>query len=101
MIDIYHECIVINGNPIDKRSLLYEYEQRQKREIQAIKNIQSYPHGAINTDKVLEKLEKLIGPVRLLITSEDSREVLIQHNTLTGTPNNIYQTQVAIFNREK
>lgn len=80
----------------------------RNQEIEAAKNTETYLSGMTHPQEILDKLERLIGPVRLLITSEDSREVLVQHNISQSdmqTPENLpisrYRTEASIFNRKK
>ncbi len=77
--------------------MMHDRNERRQREIMAAKNTQVYLSGITEPQHILDKLESRIGKVRLLITSEDSGEAIIEHNTLTGTPNNIRRTRVIVF----
>lgn len=80
----------------------------RNQEIEAAKNTKTYLSGMTHPQEILDKLERLIGPVRLIITSQDSGEVLIRHNIDQGDigiaknmPITLYTIEVSIFNRKK
>ena len=107
IVDIYRGYIASNVDISIRKSMMYDNNERRQREIMTAKNTQTYLSGITDPDKILAKLESLIGSVRLIITSENSGEVVVRHNinqsdiqTTEYIPISRYRTEVNIFDRK-
>lgn len=90
-----------------RKSILFDKNERKQREIIAAKNTQTYLSGITEPPHLLDKLESLIGHVRLLIISEASGEVVVRHNinhdgiqAPEDIPNTRFETEVSTFDRK-